>query len=179
MGNWLDERIAVCQEIVNDPRLAQVMTDSKKMEHILNDSGRLAKLAASAMRSQGDFVGAADMAKAGDSLQKMGSGIGKGTKYIHNATAIFGIYDAWMNIDPATVQSNPQAYTQEFGRLFKHSGNLASTLPFPFSAYAEFLGGFDSFFEDFGNTIIHQNLDSPGARFERDVFPDLFFHVEK
>jgi hypothetical protein len=179
MGNWYDEHVAVCQEIVNNPRLAQVMNDSKQMEHILTDSGRLADIAASALRSEGDFLGAQKMEEAAKKFGQMGSAIGNGAGYITKATAVFGVYDAWMNIDPASVRKNPRGYTREFGRLFKHAGGLASILPPPLNSFEDFFDRCEGFFGDLTATITHQNPDSPAAAFEKEVFPDLYFYVDK
>lgn len=172
-NSWFTEQFALCREIVNNPKFAELMRNPKQVEFVLNNSGKLAKLAASAMRDRGDFLDAANMEKSGQMLGKMGEGIGKGADYINNGAAIMGIYDAWLKIDPATVRKNPEASAKQFGRLFKHAGSLSSTLPFPFNAYADFLGGFENFFDDVRQTMDPQSRKTPRGRMMDDLFPEL------
>lgn len=172
-NSWFTEQFALCGEIVNNPKFADLMRDPQKVAYVLNNSGKLAKLAASTMREKADFLGAANMEKSGQMLSKMGAGVAKGADYMNNGAAILGIYDAWMNLDPASIRKNPEASAKQFGRLFKHAGNLSSTLPFPFNAYADFLGGFENFFDDVRQTMDPQSRKTPRGRMMDDLFPEL------
>ena len=159
--------------LANNPKAADMIRSPEKVEYVLKNSGKLAGLAASVMRSKGDFLGASDMEEAGAALEDMADGIGKGATYLQNATAIYGIYDAWINIDPASVRKNPKESAKQFGRLFKHAGSLSETLPFPFSAYAGFLGGFENFFDDIREIGDPTSAKTPTGRMMHRTHPDL------
>jgi hypothetical protein len=137
----------------------------------LNDPGELAntlKRAASTARRTALFIegqNAADALNgAADRLDAIAGKLDSGLAIHANFKAVMGIYEAWNDIDPATIVRNPQRAARAFGRLFKHVGVLAAYLPPPLNTYADFLAGFEDFFSDMQKTMDLRSPYTPKGR---------------
>ena len=146
----------------------------------LNDPKALAQTlqrAAGSARKTALFVGRPNAADAlngaADRLDAIAGKIESGVGVHANLKAVLGLYEAWGDIDPATIARNPQRAAKAFGRLFKHVGVLAAYLPPPLNTYADFLSGFEDFFSDMQKTMDLQSPYTPKGRALRTVMPEI------
>jgi hypothetical protein len=146
----------------------------------MNDPGELAKTlkrAADTARRTALFVSGQNVADAlngaADRLDGIAGKIDSGLSVHANLKAVVGIYEAWSDIDPATIVRNPQRAAKAFGRLFKHVAVLAAYLPPPLNVYADFLSGFEDFFSDMQKATDLQSPYTPKGRALRAVMNQI------
>ena len=136
-------------------------------------SGGEARESARAARFAADLVDDAAMAQrlveSADKLDAVASKLSLGIKRKSDFEAVYGIYQAWRDLDPASIRANPQRAARKFGKLFKHAGTIAKYLPPPLDAYADFLGGFEDFFENMRDKMDPESPNTPRGRALRKV----------
>ncbi len=167
MGTLGDIYDAIVRPIsLSEVARAASMHDTEKLASVLERSATAARATASYLD---DAEASQALIEGAYALDEISKGLRAGRKFHKDFKALSGIYSAWNDIDGGMVRSNPQRAARAFGRLFAHTGTLASYLPPPLDSYAEFLSGFEDFFENMRDKMDPESPNTPRGRMLRQV----------